>query len=278
MDTIPAGQPHPATDFYGNLRPEPNEPNNIGRFDPGAIEFGSAPGTASFTVSPTTLAFGNQAIGTPSGPRTVTVTNTGNEALSGGAFTFGGGTPQPFSRATGVQGGGGSCGTTLAVGASCTFNVVFRPPTGTTNGTAFSRNLTVTFNGATGPATGTGTPVTLTGTGVTPGTLSFTSATGGTLTGALLTFSTAPGTATVTVTNTGAGSLQITAETFPINIGGRFSATGTTCSFTTPLAPTGTCTITIGVTGTTFDFGALAVANNGSGTVAGNSLLGLLAP
>jgi hypothetical protein len=282
INTIPASVAHPATDFYGNLRPEPGESTTSGSFDPGAIEFGSAPGTASFTVSPSTLAFGNQGIGITSTAKTITVTNTGNEALSGGTFTFGAATPftrPPF--------GGGSCGATLAVGASCTFNVVFRPPAGTANGTNFTGSLTVAFNGVTGPATGTGTPVTLTGTAVTPGTLSFTSATNGTLTptilGSVLTFTIptprAPVTSVVTITNTGAGNLQITAETVTGFFNTRFSSTGTTCSFTAPLAPGGTCTISISyATPATagFNLGFALVANNGTGTVGGNSVLTLI--
>src|SRR5207247_1931514 len=155
-------------------------------------------------------------IGTASGPRSLTVTNTGTAALVGGTFTFGGGTPQPFSRATLLQGGPGTCGATLAVGASCTFNVVFTAATGTTNGTAFSRTLTVT------------------------------------------------------------------AETLALDIGGRYSITGTTCSFTTALAPTGTCTISVRyatpVTQPVLpDIGATTVSNNGTGTVAGSSILALAA-
>jgi hypothetical protein len=92
---------------------------------------------------------------------TLTVTNVGNVQLAGGTFTFGGSTPQPFSRATAAQGGAGSCGAALAAGASCTINVVFAPPTSTTNPTAYSRTLTVAYTTA-----GT-TVVTLTGTGIT---------------------------------------------------------------------------------------------------------------
>jgi hypothetical protein len=281
IDTIPASQPHPLTDYYGNLRPEPGE-SAAGFYDPGAIEFGSAPGTASFSVTPSTLAFGNQAIGTPSARQTITVTNTGNEALSGGSFTFG--APTPFTRSPFT---GGTCGATLAVGASCTYNVVFTPPTGTANGTAFNGSLAVGFNGATGPASGTGTPVTLTGTGVTPGRLSFTSATNATLTttllGSTLTFAIptprAPVTSVVTITNTGAGSLQITAETVTGLLNTLFSSTGTTCSFTTPLAPGGTCTISIRYAtpaAPTAVLGFATITNDGSGTLAGNSILMLL--
>ncbi len=273
----------PDTDFFGNAR----KTNNA--VDVGAVEFAGGGGggaTLTASVAPASLAFGNQAIGTASGPRSVTVTNTGTAALAGGTFTFGGGTPQPFSRATLLQGGPGTCGATLAVGASCTFNVVFTPATGTTNGTAFSRTLAVAYTGA----VVTGSPVTLTGTGITGGTLTFSSASNGTLATVLgvrtLTFTIptprAAVTSVVTVTNTGAGSLSMTAEALALNIGGLYSITGTTCSFTALLAPLGTCTITVSyatpVTQPVLpDIGAMTVSNNGTGTTAGFSGLALVA-
>lgn len=233
-------------------------------------------------VTPTTLAFGNEANGSTTAAQTLTVTNTGNVALAGGAFTFGGGTPQPFARATLFQGGPGTCGTTLALGASCTYNVVFHP----TAVASYSRTLAVAYTGA----TVTGSPVTLTGAGVTPGTLSFTAATNGTLATVLgvrtLTFtipsSRAPVTSVVTITNSGAGSLSITAESLSLNIGGLYSITGTSCSFTTPLAPGGTCTVSIQyatpATRPFFpDIGMASVTNNGSGTTNGATTLALVA-
>jgi hypothetical protein len=116
--------------------------------------------TYTASIGPGTLAFGNwaaAATNTASSPKALTVTNTGNSALSGLTFSFGGGTPQPFSRPNGAA--GGTCRTTLAVGATCTVNVVFTP----TTVVSFSRTLTVA--GANGLVT-TGSPVTLTGTGV----------------------------------------------------------------------------------------------------------------
>jgi len=236
----------------------------------------------SATVSPSPLAFGNQFVNTTSSAHTLTVTNTGNVALAGGTFTLGGGTPQPFARAGLLQGGGGTCGATLAVGASCTYNVVFTPATAT----SFSRTLTVAYTGA----TVTGSPVTLTGTGVPQGTLSFTAATNGTLSGAgigrTLTFiipaNRAAVTSVVTITNTGAGQLQITAENLPINITGLFSITSTSCSFTTPLAPSGTCTVSVryatpAALPATARTATMTVANNGTGTILGVTTLGLSA-
>src|SRR5205809_8136361 len=49
--------------------------------------------------------------------KALSATNTGTGALAGGTFTFGGRTPQPLSRATRLQGGPGTAGAALAVGA-----------------------------------------------------------------------------------------------------------------------------------------------------------------
>jgi hypothetical protein len=73
----------------------------------------------TFSVNPTSVAFANQMVNTTSAPRAVTLTNTGS-------------TPQPvFARINGVQYADfaqtNDCPAMLAVGASCTFNVTFRP-------------------------------------------------------------------------------------------------------------------------------------------------------
>jgi hypothetical protein len=75
----------------------------------------------SFSVNPTSVEFGNQMVNTTSGPRAVTVTNTGS-------------TPQPVGgRMNGTPGhwqdyaSTNDCPTMLAVGASCTLNTTFTP-------------------------------------------------------------------------------------------------------------------------------------------------------
>jgi len=116
------------------------------------------------------------------------------------------------------------------------------------------------------------------GGGGTP-TLSFTAATNGALTTVAgvrtLTFTIpsprAAVTSVVTVTNTGTAPLTITAENLLVNIGTLYSVTANTC--TTPVAVGGICTFSVRYatpaaipTGT--DVGALAVRNNGTGTIA----------
>ena len=193
---------------------------------------GVAP-TFTATVSPSPLAFGNWATGTTSNSLTLTVTNTGNSALAGGTFTFGGGTPQPFSRPAGTA--GGTCGATLAVGATCTYNVRFAP---TTAG-AVSRTLTVAYTGA----TVTPTPVTLTGTGVAtratvsivPNPLTITLASG-----------TQSGSGTVTLTNTAApGGSSVAVTNVAVSGAGLIWAftKGTDNCTGTNLAPGASCTV-----------------------------------
>jgi hypothetical protein len=108
-------------------------------------------GTGTFAgLSPTSVSFGNQGVGTSSNPQTVTLTN-----LSSGT-TF----SSIKIAITGVNGADFSatsdCGSTLAAGAHCSIKLVFTPQaTGSRRGT-----LNVTQNGTNNPA-----PVPLAGTG-----------------------------------------------------------------------------------------------------------------
>jgi hypothetical protein len=121
-----------------------------------AINANTVAATYLASVNPNQLAFGNWATGTTSAPLTLTVSNTGNSALSNLTYTLGGGSPQPFSRA------GGSCGGTLAAGDSCTVNLLFTPATAA----SFARTLTVANAGAPAPRRITAIVVNLAGSGV----------------------------------------------------------------------------------------------------------------
>lgn len=73
----------------------------------------------SFSTNPSSVAFGTQMVNTTSAPRTITLTNTGS-------------TPQPVSpRMNGWDYADfaftSDCPSIIAVGASCTFTVTFRP-------------------------------------------------------------------------------------------------------------------------------------------------------
>jgi hypothetical protein len=101
--------------------------------------------TATLSVTPSSLTFGSQAVGSTSAAQPVTVQNTGNAAASISSITASG----DFAQTN-------TCGASLAAGASCTASVSFKPAAaGTRTGT-----LTVTSNATNGSAT-----VSLTGTG-----------------------------------------------------------------------------------------------------------------
>jgi hypothetical protein len=202
---------------------------------PVALSGTGVPPTMTATVTPTALAFGTWAMGTTSPGQTVTVTNTGNQPLAGGGFNV----PAPYARAA----AGGTCTATLAVGASCTFNVAFAP---TAVGTTFNRNLAVSYTGA----TVTGTPVALTGAAVatratasiSPNPLLITLPAG-----------TGSGTGIVTLTNTApAGGAQFAVTNVAASTPGGNMLTfffvvvnaSDTCTGTT-LAPGASCTVSV---------------------------------
>jgi hypothetical protein len=79
----------------------------------GGLSVGSSP---IVTVSPTVLTFGLQDLNTTSQPLSLTLTNSGTSTLQVAAISASGN----FQQNT-------TCGTQLAVGASCAITVVFTP-------------------------------------------------------------------------------------------------------------------------------------------------------
>jgi hypothetical protein len=118
---------------------------------------GESSGGPAVTLSPTSLTFPTQLVGTASAPQNVTLTNTGAASLSITSIA----TTGDFSQTN-------NCGTAVAVGASCSISVTFTPTTiNTRTGT-----VAITDNAPASPQT-----VTLTGTGTfvswTPASLNF---------------------------------------------------------------------------------------------------------
>ncbi|HXK02474.1 MAG TPA: choice-of-anchor D domain-containing protein [Verrucomicrobiae bacterium] len=195
-------------------------------------------GVAQVSVTPTVLSFGSVQAGQVSPAQFVTLTNGTTAAINTIAVAFSSTTQ--FSGTT-----GGTCGTALGAGLSCTIGVVFHP---TTSG-GQSAELTITSS-----ATVVGSPVALEGTGfiptasVSPASLAF---------GNWATGLTSPS-QMVTVTNTGTSTL--TGGTFTATAPFHVIGTGTTCGGT--LAVGGSCTVAV-------DFApTAAVASNGTLTVA----------
>ncbi|MBR7836782.1 discoidin domain-containing protein [Actinospica durhamensis] len=106
---------------------------------------GSSGSSASLTASPSSLSFGNEAVGSTSAAQSTTIQNTGSAAATISSITAGG----AFAETN-------TCGGSLAAGASCTVSATFSP---TVNG-ATSGSVTVASN-----ATNATLTVALSGTG-----------------------------------------------------------------------------------------------------------------
>jgi hypothetical protein len=84
----------------------------------------SLSGTATVvSLSPSSLSFGDQTVGTVSPPKTITVTNKGSTLLNIQKVSITGADPADFA----IQ--ENSCGNTLGAGGSCGINLVFQPKT-----------------------------------------------------------------------------------------------------------------------------------------------------
>jgi FG-GAP-like repeat/Abnormal spindle-like microcephaly-assoc'd, ASPM-SPD-2-Hydin len=188
-------------------------------------------------VSTSSLTFGNQLVGKTLGPQAVTLSNTGNSALTITGIAVSNG----FSQTN-------TCGSSVAVNSTCTINVSFAP---TTSGAA-SGTLTVTDNS--GESAGSTQTVSLSGTGIAPAGLAAASLT---FTNQLV--STISAAQTLTVSNSNSTALSITGITITGANGGDFSETntcgtslaaGTNCTISVSFKPTagGTRTGTISVT------------------------------
>ncbi|HEV2177068.1 MAG TPA: choice-of-anchor D domain-containing protein [Terriglobia bacterium] len=157
------------------------------------------------SFSPTSLVFGQQPVGLASAPQAVTLTNTGNDTLTI--------TTSATSGDFILQ--SNSCGTSVAAGASCAFNISFDPTaTGTRTGA-----LTVTDN-----APGSPQSVALSGTGIqgtictSPPSLAFASQVDETPSASQSVTLTNCGTAAVFITNISTSSGFTQTNTCPVSL------------------------------------------------------------
>ena len=173
-------------------------------------------------LSPTSLAFGNQAQGTTSTSHTVTLSNTGSGAVTIASLPITGTNAGDFSLTT-------TCGPNLAVGANCTASVTFTPQALGSR----SANITITDS-----APGSPHLVALTGTGtvapaavqLSPANLAFGSQAQGTTSASQ----------TLTISNTGGTALTISSIAISGANSADFSKT-TTCGAS--LAAASHCTV-----------------------------------
>ena len=191
----------------------------------------SALGASAIDVSPTTVNFGDQQVGTTSIAHTVTVSNTGNASfdISGTVFSGTGAADfaiDPNSTCSPPK--------TVAAGTNCSFQISFTPSARASR----SVTLTITNSAASGTAA-----VTLQGRGVAP-VMSF-SPPGGLAFGDQR-VDTTSGAQTVTISNDGDAPLWIVAATRTGANTGDFSNPGGTCTpFPKNVSPGGTCTLTV---------------------------------
>jgi trimeric autotransporter adhesin len=88
---------------------------------PGTPHTVSLSGTGTgVSVTPTSLTFATQTVGTTSAAQTVTVRNVDTTILTGISVSDTGTNAGDFNQTT-------TCGTSLSVGSSCTISVTFRP-------------------------------------------------------------------------------------------------------------------------------------------------------
>jgi hypothetical protein len=196
-------------------------PGTPGTFNNSTASFYQASATPVATITPTTLAFGNQTINTPSTAQVVTLKNTGSATLTISSIAFVSGTQ--YSQTN-------NCGTSLAAGLSCTVNVTFKP----TSLGLKTDSLTFTDNASNSPQSvtlsGTGVSAPSPGVGLSPTTLSF----------ANQVINTSSSSQVITLTNTGNTNLAITS--IGMATGTQFSQTNNCPS---SVAAAGTCTINV---------------------------------
>ena len=188
----------------------------------------------TLTVSPLTLTFGPQLVGTPTAAQMVTLTNNNITAVAFTSAAISDGSPAAAN--TDFAPTANTCGTSIAAGASCTISVVFTPSVAAVE----TANLVITDADSTSPQT---VPLTGTGTNTAGGTLSVAPTT--------LAFGNQPvGTATaakmVTLTNSTSAAIAFTSAAIsggaPAAANTDFTATST-CG--TSIAASATCTVSV---------------------------------
>jgi len=193
---------------------------------------------------PSNLSFGTVAIGTTSAVKTVTFKNTGTAQLKLSAIAISGANSGDFMKTA------TTCGASLAVGASCTISVDFKP---TVSGTR-SAAVSISNNAPGGlqmlPLTGIGTTAKLL-----PRSLNFGTVAIGATSAAK----------TVTLTNVGTTALTITGKTISGTNAGDFARTNTCGS---SLAASASCTfsVTFKPTASGTRTAALSISDNASGS------------
>ncbi|MBZ5490686.1 MAG: choice-of-anchor D domain-containing protein [Acidobacteriia bacterium] len=216
----------------------------------------SGTGTAALAaLSPASLAFPNQPVGTPSAAQVISLANGGNIALSVASISLTGVNSSDFAQTN-------TCGTSVAAGSSCTINVVFTPSSAGSKSASIAVVDSVGTQTATVGGSGTAPAVNLSSSN-----LIFANQTVGTS-------STAQA---VTLTNSGNGTLSISsisisgansADFAQTNTCGTSLAAGANCTISITFVPTVAGTRTAAVT-IVDNAGTQSISLTGTGVAAG---------
>jgi Abnormal spindle-like microcephaly-assoc'd, ASPM-SPD-2-Hydin len=188
---------------------------------------GTASSTFTVSLTPATLTFASTTVGATTAAQVVTIKNTGTGTVNLTSETLAGTSPGSYLISA------NTCGASLAASATCAVSIEFKP---TTTGT-LTASLSVADN-----ATGSPQTASLTGTGaaassftvsLSPTSLAFPTTSVGQTSAAQ----------TVTVTNTGSGTVNLTSETFSGTNTASFIVSTKTCG--TTLAAGTSCTISV---------------------------------
>lgn len=204
---------------------------------------GVAVPTPQVSLTPLSLAFGNQVVNITSAAKAITLTNSGNAALSISNIAA----SAEFAQSN-------NCGASLGAGLSCTINVTFTPTTVASK----AGSVTITNNASGSPhtisLTGSGIAVPAPAVGPLPASLNFGS----------LQISTTSAAQTVTVSNTGSAALVLSS----IALSGDFAKSGGTCVTGGSVAAAASCTILVTFTPTIVGArtGNLTIADNATGS------------
>ncbi|HXJ91937.1 MAG TPA: choice-of-anchor D domain-containing protein [Terriglobia bacterium] len=181
------------------------------------------------SLSPASIAFGNQAVNSTSAAKTVTLTNSGNAAMTISSIAIAGANPHHFKETT-------NCGSSLNAGANCTISATFAPLAAG----SLAATVTVTDNGPGSPhsvtlsGTGTATPAATLSTG----SFSFASQAVGTSSSAQTVTLTNNGNATLAISGIAMGGANPTAFVQSKTCGSTLSA-GANCTISVKFAPSG---------------------------------------
>lgn len=204
---------------------------------------GAAVAIPQVSLTPTSVAFGNQTINTTSAAKMVTLTNSGGAALNISNIA-----------ATGEFAQSNTCGASLGAGLSCTINVTFTPTTVASK----TGSITITNNAPGSPhamaLTGSGVAAASPVVGPLPASLPF----------ANVQINTTSAAQTVTVSNTGNAALVLST----VAVTGEFAKSGGTCANGTSVPAAANCTIlvTFKPTAAGARTGMLTISDNAGGS------------